>query len=305
MWKFEDKEVIILTCTLVLLISALVVFFTDLHPIILVIEIAIAVYCFYKYSNFYFNYEKHEKKIFSTIKNPLFIDNRIWMHHGDYKPMFTILEKYCKKYKTQMVLLRMQLDEIEQIKHRSTEDTPDFNNAKVAIDFIEGLQKKGVLTIRGIGLKRIIDIEGEDNSDPKAPEAQVKSKELEEDNPLAEKGADYKTPQEGRYKSRLAEGIKNILNDEFSKVKQINLMSDTPEIRVRVRAYVTLVKDRKVDIVNIADVTKSAEFLIEYTPKTVEQKYKATKYVKKKQEIQKKHKARKAIWEFPLKQYKK
>jgi len=301
MWKYHDVQIKMLVTAISLLLLGLIVFFTRVPFIALIVAVVIAILFFLKQLDLYMNLDKHATTIHNLIKYPMFIDNRIWLHHENYKNLFAILEKFCKANKTKLVLLRMQLDEIEQIKHKSAEDSEDFKNAKGAIDFIEDLQKKGVLTIRGIALKRIIEIEGEDDSDPKAPEPE--KKEIEEDNPLAANGADFKSAQEGRWKSRLAEGIKNIINDPRSaNIKQINLMSETPEIRVRVRAYVGLVKDRKVEIVDIKKATTAGEYLIKNTPKTAEQIYNASAIVKAKKAREAKKKAIKAKIDYVIKQ---
>jgi hypothetical protein len=291
MKNFHDLQVKMLLIAIFLLIFAIIAYFVDntILNIALAIAVIASISLFLKYLDLYMNLDKHIAVIHNLVKNPTFIDNRIWMHHDQYSDLFKAMEKYYKKNKTKLVLLRMQLDEIEQIKHKSAEGSEDFKMASSAIDFIENLQKKGVLTIRGIALKRIIDIEGEDDSDPKAPESEKKEekKEIEEDNPLAEKGAEFKTPQEGRWKSRLAEGIKNIINDEHAKnIKQINLLSETPEIRVRVRAYVGLVKDRKVDIVDLKKATTSAKYVLENMPLTVDEKYKKSEIAKKRKKLE-------------------
>ncbi len=244
---------------------------------------------FLKKLDIYMNLDKHKKTEFSLVKNPLIVDNNAWLNCDDtHKDTFDMITKVCKKYKTSFVLLRMQLDEITNIRHKAAknEDDKTFKKATAAIELIEKLQKDKILTIRGISLKSVVEVEGVDDEESEVIE------KVEVDNPLAMDGDIAKDQYEGWYKSKLAEGIKNILTNS-QKLKSINLISDNPEIRIRTRAYVSLIPDKSVDILDVAKIKKSHEYVTKNTPK----KFLAD-YDKKKKEKQKaKEKRKKALKE--------
>jgi hypothetical protein len=260
-------------------------------PIYLVFLIIIPfVVLFLKKLDIYMNLDKHKKTEFSLVKNPLIVDNNTWLNCTDKsKDTFDMITKVCKKYKTSFVLLRMQLDEITNIRHKAAkdEDSDTFKKATAAIELIEKLQsKEKVLTIRGISLKTIVEVEGVDDDEVEYVE------KVEKENPLAIEGEIAKDQYEGWYKSKLAEGIKNILSNS-DKLKTINLISDNPEIRIRTRAYVSLIPDKSVEILDVAKIKKSWEYVTKNTPKKILADYDK----KKKDRAEEKEKKKKALKE--------
>ena len=235
----------------------------------------------------YVNLEKHKKTEFSLVKYPLIVDNNTWLECEDkHKETFEMITKVCKKYKTSFVLLKMQLDEIANIRHKAAkdEDSDIFKKATAAIELIEKLQaKEKILKIRGVSLKAIIEVE--DTSDEE--DEKKEKKEIEVDNPLAMEGAITKDAYEGLYKSKLAEGIANILRNS-PKLEGINLISENPEIRVRTRAYVELIPNKKVEIIDVEKVKKSWVYVTKNTPKPILDDYYKKKKEKEKQRDKKK-----------------
>jgi hypothetical protein len=260
-------------------------------PIYLVFLVIIPfVLLFLKKLDIYINLDKHKLTEFSLVKNPLIVDNNTWLNCTDKsKDTFEMITKVCKKYKTSFVLLRMQLDEITNIRHKAAkdEDSDTFKKATAAIELIEKLQSKDkVLAIRGIGLKTIVEAEGVDDDEVEYVE------KIEKENPLAMDGEIAKDQYEGWYKSKLAEGIKNILSNS-DKLKAINLISDNPEIRIRTRAYLELIPDKSVTIVDSGKILKSWEYVTKNTPK----KFLADYDKKKKDKIKEMDKKKKAFKE--------
>ncbi len=275
-------------------------------PIYLVFLVIIPfVLLWLKKLDIYINLDKHKKTEFSLVKNPLIVDNNTWLECDDkHKDTFDMITKVCKKYKTSFVLLRMQLDEIINIRHKAAkdEDAPKFKKATAAIELIEKLQaKEKVLTIRGVSLKYIEKIEGSQEESEYIEKSDDDSSE-EKDNCLALEGDIAKDQFEGWYKSKLAEGIKNILEScQSDKLKAINLISNNPEIRIKVRAYVNLIDAKSVEILDVEKIKKSHEYVSKNTPKKL-----FADYDKKRKDRQKaiedKKKKIKEKWDFVIKE---
>jgi len=287
-----DKDIIYFIIAAIFITIASFALYKYGFPLYLVFLIIIPFVVFFvKKLDIYMNLDKHKKTEFSLVKNPLIVDNNAWLNCDDtHKDTFDMITKVCKKYKTSFVLLRMQLDEITNIRHKAAknEDDKTFKKATAAIELIEKLQaKEKVLTIRGISLKRVIEVEGTDSEESEVIE------KVEVDNPLAMDGDIAKDQYEGWYKSKLAEGIKNILSNcsDDCKLKTINLISDNPEIRIRVRAYASLIPDKSVDILDVAKIKKSHEYVTKNTPK----KFLAEYDKKKKDKAKEKEKKKKAL----------
>jgi len=296
--KDIDKDIVYFIIAAIFITIASFALYKYGFPIYLVFLIIIPFVVFFlKKLDIYINLDKHKKTEFSLVKNPLIVDNNTWLNCDDkHKDTFDMITKVCKKYKTSFVLLRMQLDEITNIRHKAAknEDDKTFKKATAAVELIEKLQSKDkVLTIRGISLKNVVEIEGADNEDSEVIE------KVEVANPLALDGDIAKDQYEGWYKSKLAEGIKNILSNS-DKLKSINLISDNPEIRIRARAYVALIPDKNVDILDVAKIKKSHEYVTKNTPKKFLAEYEKKKKDKVK-EKEKKKKARREKIDFIIK----
>ena len=267
-------------------------------PIYLVFLVIIPfVILFIKKLDIYFNLEKHKKDSFKVIRYPLILDNSVWLNSEseDNKKIFDMVKGLCKKYNTSFLLLRMQLDEIANIRHKAAkdEDSTTFKNATQALKLIEELQKtkikdgadKKFLTIRGVSLKKIIEIEGVDD------DAEYIQK-VEIDNPLAQDAEITKDAYEGVYKSKLADGIKNILSSMDSKdLTTINLISNNEEIRIRARVYSDILDNKKIEVIDAKKALKSWEYVSKNTPK----KFLADYYKKKGEKEKAKKKKKKAL----------
>ena len=267
-------------------------------PIYLVFLIIIPfVVLFLKKLDIYMNLDKHKKETFKVIRYPLILDNSVWLNSDseENKKIFNMVKWLCTKHNTSFLLLRMQLDEIANIRHKAAkdEDSATFKNATNALKLIEELQKtkikdkadKKFLTIRGVSLKKIIEIEGGDD------DAEYIQK-VEVDNPLAQEGEITKDAYEGIYKSRLADGIKNILKSIDSKdLTTINLISNNEEIRIRARIYSDILDNKKIEVIDVKKAYKSWEYVSKNTPK----KFLAEYDKKKKDKAKAKEKKKKAL----------
>ncbi len=306
--KLRDIDIDIVYFTIAAIFITIVSFSLYKYgfPIYLVFLIIIPfVILFLKKLDIYINLDKHKKTEFSLVKNPLIVDNNTWLECDDkHKDTFDMITKVCKKYKTSFVLLRMQLDEIINIRHKAAkdEDAKQFKKATAAIELIEKLQAKDkVLTIRGVSLKYIEKLEGDEEESDYVESTKNSNQEEEKDNCLAIDGELAKDQFEGWYKSKLAEGIKNILTScESDKLKAINLISENPEIRIKVRAYVGLIEGKSVEILDVEKIKKSHEYVTKNTPKKFLSDYDKKKKEKQK-EKEKKKKALKEKWDFVIK----
>ena len=265
------------------------------------------VLLWFKKLDIYFNLEKHKKTAFKVVKYPLILDNSVWLNSEseENQKIFKMVKWLCKKHKTSFLLLRMQLDEIANIRHKAAkdEDSVNFIKATKALQLIEKLQKEKhvpgpdpspkYLTIRGGSLKKLVEIEGGDE------DVEFLQK-IEVENPLAQNGEITKEAYEGVYKSRLADGIKDILLKTNSNLAAINLISDNEEIRIRARVYSDSLDNKKIDVIDVNKAYKSWEYVSKNTPKKIftdrdkKRKERAKARAKKRKEL-------KGKWDFVIK----
>ena len=293
-----DKDIVYFIIAAIFITIASFALYKYGFPLYLVFLIIIPFVVFFvKKLDIYMNLDKHKKEVFKVIKNPLILDNSVWLNSQteENKKIFEMVKWLCTKHNTSFLLLRMQLDEIANIRHKAAknEDSETFKNATEALKLIEELQKtkikkdadKKFLTIRGVSLKKIVEIEGEDEDVEYIQKVEV-------DNPLAQDGEITKEAYEGVYKSRLADGIKNILKNIDSKdLTAINLISTNEEIRIRARIYSEILENKKIEVIDVKKAQKSWEYVSKNTPK----KFLAEYDKKKKDKAKEKEKKKKAL----------
>lgn len=202
-----------------------------------------------------FGLNKEKIKLIDMVSKNMLFDNNIWMH-SEYDSLFDNLKYACKQAGAKVILFKIQLEEIANIRNKAKdEESDEYKMAELAIKRIEDFQKSNILRL-------------EDKDTNAASSEMTKEhsniEELYNNNNVVviEKGSAAPAkpslpgdPKEGVHKSLLINSLITKLNSEAS----YTFVSLNPELRVRLRAYLNEHEDKKAEIVEVGSLVKLAE----------------------------------------------
>jgi len=216
-------------------------------------------------------------KMRKMLANKVVFDNNIWMDKS-YDKLFDNIKYLCKKEKFSVVLFKIQLEEIANIRNKAkVEDSPEFQMADLAIKRIEDYQKSKILKIEDKLEKK--EAPQEPQEELKIATPQELTVKITQEPPKPKKPPLPADPKEAIHKSFLIDS----LTSRLSSKKEYTYVSLNPELRVKLRAFLIEHSDVKIDIVEVKTVEKQASYIDKWRLKRVEKflNHKAVKKTKK------------------------
>ena len=268
---------------------ALIFKFGFLFFLLLMLFYFLLFYAFRIYSELF--REKNPKhKLHKMLAGKVVFDNNIWMD-TQYDTLFDNIKYLCKQGKYQVILFKIQIEEIANIRNKSKDvESEEYKMAELAIKRIEDFQKSKILVIEDKEEKEKPKEEQNESSEgTKVTLPQELTLKIKQDIPKPKNPPLPSDPKEAIHKSYLIDS----LISRLSSKKEYTYVSLNPELRVRLRAYLLEHNNVAVDIVEVKAVEKHASYVDKRRMKRLE-KFLNHKAVKKTKEIPK---ATKKIYE--------
>ncbi len=229
-----------------------------------------------------FNEKNPKYKLRKMLAGKVVFDNNIWMGE-EYKSLFENIKYLCKEGKYKVVLFKIQLEEIANIRNKAKdEDSLEYQMAELAIQRIEDFQKSKLLTLED-KLEKSQEKKEEKPKEKSEQELSITKEitlNIKQESPKPKNPPLPTDPKEAIHKSYLIES----LITRLSSKKEYTFVSLNPELRVRLRAYLMENSNLQVDIVEVKAVEKQAKYVDKQRMKRLE-KLLSHKAIKKTKEI--------------------
>lgn len=264
------------------IIAAVIIKHFGISVLLLLIVFFLLLYYTILLASDLFNPLSPKKKLDKMLAKKTVLDNNIWMDKS-YDLLFDNIKYLCKRGSYKVVLFKIQIEEIANIKNRApNEDSDEYKAAALAIKRIEDFQKMKIVTIDQSNYPAPKKVTHNLNDD------EIEAAKIEE---LEMKLFMLKKPKlpgdakEGMRKSNLANYLSKVLTDK----EEYTLISANQEVRIRLRAFLFEHSDKKLDIVEPKKVVEYAQYVDRRRLKFIEkiQKDKKYKNTKKALEISK------------------
>ena len=238
------------------------------------------------YSELY-NAKNPKYKLRKMLAGKVVFDNNIWMGE-EYNKIFDNIKFLCKREKYKVVLFKIQIEEIANIRNKSKdEESQEYKMAALAIKRIEDFQKSKILVIEDKLEKKEEPKEEKNEAEQEGEEKKISTPQelivkITQEAPKPKKPSLPTDPKEAIHKSLLIDS----LTSRLSSKKEYTFVSLNPELRVRLRAYLSEHSDVKIDIVEVKAVEKQAAYVEKRRFKALEKLFNH-KAVKKTKEVAK------------------
>lgn len=226
-----------------------------------------------------FSKKNPKKKLLKMLAGKMVFDNNVWMDKK-YDLLFDNIKFLCAKNSSSVILFQIQIEEIANIRNKAKDPASDeYKMAELAIKRIENFQKSKALKIEDKKAKESAPQEPSSSDEDESQIIHSNQQEIivrvEQNPPPPKKPALPADPKEGVHKSLLIDSLTSRLEGQ----QEYTYVSENPELRVRLRAFLLENSDKKADIVEAKVIEKHCKYVDRWRNKLFEsfQKKKAVK----------------------------
>jgi len=248
----------ILSVITILVVAAIILKFGPLFALLLALFIFILYNIIQLYKRL-FSKKNPYNKLRKMLAGKMLFDNNIWMEK-EFDLMFDNIKYMCKKYSYKVVLFKIQIEEIANIRNKAKdESSEEYKMAELAIKRIEDFQKTKILLLEDKKEKepeatQEQEVEEEETTPKEQKEIVVK---IEQPQTAPKKPALPTDPKEAIHKSLLIDSLVTRLTDKAI----YTYVSLNPELRVRLRAFLQEHSDKKAEIVEVKVIKKHTDYI--------------------------------------------